>query len=96
MDGVISNGLQPSVSTPVRLEADSAVAAVPDMTNTEGSQSSCEVTPAARTGPTVDSAREVSVSDGLTRREDRHHSGNLSTVSEESGPKSLYQGSFFV
>ena len=99
MDTVYSNGLQQSaVSAYSKLEADSAVAVVQDLSHTVSS--SCDVTQAAaaaaRTGPTVDGGRELSLSDGFTRREDRHRSGNLSIVSEESSPKSTFHGSLLL
>ena len=100
VDTVHSNGLQQSaVSAYSKLEADSAVAVVQDLSHTVSS--SCDVTQAAaaaaaRTGPTVDGGRELSLSDGFTRREDRHRSGNLSIVSEESSPKSSFQGSLLL
>ena len=89
VDAVITDSQLPSVSASSQLEADSAMPLLPD---TVGLQSSCEVIQTARTVPTVD----LSVSDGLARRKERHRSGNLSIVSEESGPKSLYPGSFLV
>ena len=101
MDAVTVNGLQHSaVSTSSQLEADGAVAEVADMVSS--TQPSCELTqPAtaapARTVSTADTGRELSLSDGLMRREDRHRSGNLAAVSEESGPKSSsYQGSVLL
>jgi len=81
-------------SSSLQLEVDSAGAQISDSEN--AATASCDVTPAAKTQPTGDSAKEVSVTDGAGKREARSHSGsgNLSIVSEDSGLKYFSQGSF--
>ena len=92
MDTVTSDGSQPAASSSLQLEADSATSSVADVVSL---QSGSEMSETARSGSTVD--RDQSGIDGVPRREDRHRSGgNLSSVSEESGSKSVNQGSFLV
>jgi len=81
-------------SSSLQLEVDFAGAQISDSEN--AATASCDVTPAAKTQPTGDSAKEVSVTDGAGKREARSHSGsgNLSIVSEDSGLKYFSQGSF--
>jgi len=72
----------------LQLEADCASSLVPLTENSVNS--SAEL--AAKPLPTVDGAKEMSVTDGRGKP----RSGNLSIVSEESGLKSLPQGCLFI
>jgi len=101
VDDVVTSELHPVCSSSsLRSDAmlDSAASSsMPDTNNAV----SCEGTPAARALPTAaDSAKEVSHADGaVTVHERRHHSGNLSVVSEDDGLQSLHSrgnGEFYL